>query len=144
MQRKAIALTLLLLTVIFVGGCTSLEENNTVAPLNNTQSQPAANEQPPMPPPVQQPAASLAKPAGKEVVIDSYTGNSVTINNVGKETIQTASIVVSVDNVPVTCEWNSLTMPIYTLRQCIFTGAQCRGGMKLTVSGPSNNQTVSC
>ena len=141
-MRSAILIIVLLLAV-FIGGCTLLEEKYSVQPLNG--SGPQGSQVSPPPPPQEPPAQPVTKPEGKEIVIDSHTIRSVTVRNVGKYEIRTAELSVYLDTTLISCDWNSPTMPIYTLRTCSFSGTDsCGGGMALTVSGPSNSQTVAC
>jgi hypothetical protein len=152
MQKHVVLLVLLMLVVIFVGGCTLMEEQYSVKPLNNSGSNQNANQnsneapatnapEPPQNPP---PQANAVIP-GKEIVIDSYTSSGFTILNVGKQTIQTSELGVYVNNISIACEWNSPTMPIYTLRTCAYLGnSMCKNGNTLTVKSPSNSPSIIC
>jgi hypothetical protein len=113
------------------------DQNTIYQPPSQQNNEP---QQQPVQPPAQQPQVT-----DKSIALDSHTTRSIAVRNVGTATVNTAELKVYINNNLVKCDWDMMTIPSYALRRCSFSGnIECIGGSTITVTGPTNSQTVSC
>lgn len=83
------------------------------------------------------------KQAAMKIRIDSTATNSITIRNIGTETITGAQIKLYVNDVPVTCTFTDMAAGSVQTQTCTFT-CSGTGATRVKVASPGNIDVVLC